>query len=144
MTDSIQWTRPLTDNLYPSSKRGDGKTGQLEMLQPPRDSDNGNKQQESEYHVCQCNPEPCDDKPYDIQQGKKATRQGSLLNLKGSSEGPEAQRPYLDELKTEWDPDDGSHHDQSPQEIADGGGQPTKQQPDQVPEKVQGSASWMG
>lgn len=131
-----------TDNFHPAAEGRNGKTGQLKVLQPPRDPYDGNEEKKPEYHMNQGYPQPRNEEPDDIQQGEQATGQVPLLYFKGPAERPEAERSDLDQLKTERNPDDGGHHGHSSQEIADSGSQSTEQQPDDVTEEIQRLINW--
>jgi len=102
------------------------------MLHAPGYTYDGNTKQEPENDMEQCDPQAGDKQPYDIKQAVKTARHLSFFHVKGSSEGPEAERTNLDELETEWNPYDSHHHCQSTEEVANCGGQSAEEKPYQV------------
>ena len=113
------------------------------MLHTPGYTYDGDTEQETENDMEQCDPESGDQQPYDIKQTVETTWHLSFIHSKGPSEGPEAEGTNLDELETERDPDDGDHHSQSPEEIANCGGQSAKEKPDQVTKEIHKPGGWV-
>ncbi len=105
------------------------------MLCPPGQADDRKAKQDTEDKMGDGKPESRDEQPDKVEQQGEAARE-FIVDLKGTSEGPQAKETDLDQLESEGDANDGEHHHESTPYVADRGGKTTEDQPDDIAEEV--------